>query len=239
MNIVQLIGRTFVNIVQDPIEKNPVSDGGAGMVKTARTADRRQALRDALVTAAERTIAAEGLTGLRARDLAAAAGCAVGAIYNVVADLDELVLLVNARTFAALERRLLKAAPADAPPPAGPADAMERLVRLSLAYMDFAAANRARWRALFEHRLPAGRDIPAWYAEEQQRLFAYVVGPLRVLQPDASPERLALLARTVVSAVHGIVTLGLEEKLYTLPRAALREQVTFVVSAIGRGLAER
>jgi AcrR family transcriptional regulator len=204
------------------------------MVKASKTADRRESLRDALVTAAERTIASEGLGGLRARDLAAEAGCAVGAIYNVVADLDELILLVNSRTFAALERKLVRAT--STAPAAMPAQAMERLVSLSLTYMDFAAANTARWRALFEHRLPAGQDIPDWYREEQKRLFAYVIGPLRVLQPDASAEKLALLARTIVSAVHGIVTLGLEEKLYTLPRAALREQVTFVVSAIGRGL---
>jgi AcrR family transcriptional regulator len=201
-----------------------------------KTADRRQALKDVLVTAAERAIASEGLGALRARDLAAEAGCAVGAIYNVVADLDELILLVNSRTFAALERRLVKAVPADAPPPAAPAEAMERLATLSLAYMDFAAANTARWRAIFEHRLPVGTDIPEWYAEEQRRLFNYVEGPLRVLQPEASAERIALLARTIVSAVHGIVMLGLEEKLYALSRASLREQVTFVVSAIGRGL---
>jgi len=36
-----------------------------------------------------------------------------------------------------------------------------------------------------------------------------------------------------------MVTLGLEEKLYTLPLTSLREQVTFVVSAIGRGLVAR
>ena len=209
------------------------------MVKATKTADRRQHLRETLITAAERTIAAEGLGALRARDLAETAGCAVGAIYNVVADLDELILLVNSRTFAALERRLVKAVPADVPPPASPAEAMERLVTLSLAYMDFAAANTARWRAIFEHRLPAGTDIPEWYAAEQRRLFNYVEGPLRVLQPEASAERLAMLARTIVSAVHGIVTLGLEEKLQPLSRAALREQVTFVVSAIGKGLAER
>jgi hypothetical protein len=69
------------------------------------------------------------------------------------------------------------------------------------------------------------------------QLFSYVEGPLRILQPNASPKRLALLARSLVSAVHGIVTLGLEEKLYTLPLTSLREQVTFVVSAIGHGLA--
>src|SRR6478672_11581799 len=67
------------------------------------TATRREHLRDALIDAAARTIAKDGLSGLKARALADEVGCAVGAIYNVVADLDELVLLVNARTLAELE----------------------------------------------------------------------------------------------------------------------------------------
>jgi AcrR family transcriptional regulator len=200
-----------------------------------KTAERRQNLKESLISVAERTIEAHGLSGVRARALADKAGCAVGAIYNVVADLDELILLVNSRTFAALERAFT-AAGEGKEAPRTPDQAIERLVRLSMVYTDFAATNTQRWRALFEHRLSHGRRIPDWYLEEQMRLFSYIEGPLRVLQPNASPERLGLLARSLVSAVHGIVTLGLEEKLYTLPLASLREQVTFVVSAIGRGL---
>ncbi|MFL5045258.1 MAG: TetR/AcrR family transcriptional regulator [Xanthobacteraceae bacterium] len=193
-------------------------------------------LKQALLGAAERTIATQGLSGLRARALAHKVGCAVGAIYNVVADLDELILLVNSRTIAALERALTEAAKAGDQALAGPEQAIERLVRLAMVYTDFAATNTRRWRALFEHRLPDGYALPTWYVAEQMRLFSYVEGPLRVLQPQATPERVALTARSVVSAVHGMVTLGLEEKLYTLPLTSLREQVTFVVSAIGRGL---
>jgi AcrR family transcriptional regulator len=200
-----------------------------------KTAERRQNLKASLISVAERTIAAHGLGAVRARALADKAGCAVGAIYNVVADLDELVLLVNSRTFAALERAFTAAGEAKQTPRTSD-QAIERLVRLSMVYTDFAATNTQRWRALFEHRLSQDHRVPDWYLEEQMRLFSYVEGPLRVLQPNASPERLGLLARSLVSAVHGIVTLGLEEKLYTLPLTSLREQVTFVVSAIGRGL---
>src|SRR5215471_17508631 len=70
------------------------------------TEQRRARLRDALVAAAERAIEQQGLATLRARALAQEVGCAVGAIYNVVEDLDDLVLLVNARTLAALEHDL-------------------------------------------------------------------------------------------------------------------------------------
>jgi AcrR family transcriptional regulator len=204
-------------------------------VKGMKTAERRENLKERLIAAAERTIATHGLSGLRARALAYRVGCAVGAIYNVVADLDELILFVNSRTIAALERAL-DAANIGKQASESAEEAIERLVQLSIVYTDFAATNTQRWRALFEHRLPEGRPLPDWYAQEQMRVFSFVEEPLKVLQPRASPERIGLIARSLVSAVHGVVTLGLEEKLYTLPLTSLREQVTFVVSAIGRGL---
>src|SRR5262245_4071376 len=200
------------------------------------TEHRRARLREALVTAAERAIARQGLGTLRARALAREVGCAVGAIYNVVEDLDDLVLLVNARTLAALERELISADRTDEPPEQGANAAIGRLVRMAIAYLDFAAANTARWRTLFEHRMPAGREVPAWYRDEQQRLFAYVEALLLELQAQESRVRRALLARSLVSAVHGLVVLGLEEKLQTIPLPVLREQVRFVVTAIGRGM---
>jgi hypothetical protein len=102
--------------------------------------------------------------------------------------------------------------------------------------LDFAAANTQRWRALFDHRLPPGQDVPDWYRKEQQRLFDYVENLLTELQAQESRVRRALLARSLFSAVHGLVTLGLEEKLQPLPLPVLREQIRFVVTAIGRGM---
>jgi AcrR family transcriptional regulator len=188
------------------------------------------------VDAAERAIAKGGLSELRARTLAEDAGCAVGAIYNVVDDLDELVLLANMRTLAALERELsVEDRPAGSKS-SGAEAAISQLVRLALAYLAFAADNAPRWRALFDHRMP-GREVPEWYRREQQRLFRHVEEPLRALLPGATPKRRALLARSMFSAVHGLVVLGLEEKLQPIPLPALREQITFIVTALGRGMA--
>jgi AcrR family transcriptional regulator len=204
-------------------------------VAESATDQRRARLRDALVTAAEQAIAKQGLGALRARALAEEVGCAVGAIYNVVEDLDDLVVLVNARTLEALERDL-SAADRAGEPADGPNAAVGRLVRMALAYLDFAATQTPRWRTLFEHRMPTGREVPAWYREQQQRLFAHVEELLLELQSDESRVRRALLARSLFSAVHGLVVLGLEEKLQTIPLPVLREQVRFVVTAIGLGM---
>jgi AcrR family transcriptional regulator len=197
------------------------------------TTERRQNLREALIAAAERAVAARGLPGLKARDLAAEVGCAVGAIYNVVDDLDELVFAVNSRTLAALEATLEAAKPATR----APEDALAQLTRMAVTYLDYAAGNTPRWRALFDHRLPEGRDVPDWYRDEQSRLFRHVEAPLTALRPGLAPAELALLARSVFSAAHGIVMLGLEEKLGAIPAHILRAQVTAIVAAIGTGLA--
>ena len=197
------------------------------------TATRREQLREALTDAAARAIADHGLSGLKARALADEAGCAVGAIYNVVADLDELVLLANARTLVALETALSAAVS----PGRGPDWAIEQLVKLALGYLEFAASHRKQWQALFEHRLASGQSPPEWYQRELERLFEYVERPVEALQPDTPRMRRALLARSLFSAVHGLVALGLEEKLQFIPLPMLREQVTTLVTALGFGLA--
>jgi AcrR family transcriptional regulator len=197
-----------------------------------KTAERRQNLKEALIAAATRSIEAHGLSSLKARELAAEAGCAVGAIYNVVADLDDLILAVNMRTLDALEARLTAANGREE-------GAIAQLIRLALAYLDFAATHTKRWRAVFEHHMPECRELPAEYLLQQRRLFAYIEQPLRILQPNLSPEASLLLARSLFSAVHGIVLLGLEERLGAISPADLETQIAAILTAFGRGLPAR
>jgi AcrR family transcriptional regulator len=202
--------------------------------RMVETATRREQLKEALVAAAEDAIARDGVAGIKARALAEEVGCAVGAIYNAVADLDELVLLANARTLAQLDATLGAAITTAGH---GPDWAIDQLNRLALAYLEFAASHRRQWQALFDHRLPAGHTPPEWYQRDLERLFALIERPLAELQPDAPAPRRTALARSLFSAAHGVIALGLEEKLQSIPLPALREQVTTIVTALGYGLA--
>ena len=196
--------------------------------------DRYAALRERLIDVAERTIAANGLAGLRARDLAREAGCAVGTIYNVFEDLDELILCVGLRTLAILDTAL-GAVRLPSTPYGSTEDAADDLARLALAYLEFAAEHAVRWRALFEHRMSEARPLPQWFVDQQHQLFAQVERPLVTLLPDLDPGARRILARTLFSAVHGIVALGLEEKLASLPYSDLRDQLAATVRAITTG----
>ena len=170
-----------------------------------KTEIRRQELRDKLILIAERTIAQDGLSALRARDLAGEAGCAVGAIYNVFGDLTDLALAVNARTFHRLGADVAEALAA------APEDPVEQLVVMAQAYHHFAADNHLSWRALFDIERAPGEAAPDWYLQEMGRLFTYISDPLAVIFPGRDGEELALLTRALFSSVHGIVLLGLDE----------------------------
>jgi AcrR family transcriptional regulator len=76
------------------------------MVTKSKTTERRHKLRLQLIEAAEAAVAANGMKSLTARDLAKQVGCSVGAIYNVFEDIDELVIAVNSRTLARLDRTI-------------------------------------------------------------------------------------------------------------------------------------
>lgn len=200
----------------------------------AATQERRQQVHDALVAAAEKAIGKGGVPAIRARDLAEEVGCAVGAIYNVFPDLDALILEVNGRTLAEIGALVAKA-----DRKAAGVGAEARLDQLAQAYAGFAASHLQRWRALFEHRMAGGKPVPDWYLERQRELFASVEEPVAELCPKLDAKAVALLARTLFSAVHGLVSLGLDEKLMPMPREVLRQQTSVLIETIVAGLLAR
>jgi AcrR family transcriptional regulator len=198
----------------------------------SKALERREKLRKDLILAAERSIAAGGLAALKTRELAREIGCANGAVYNLVADVDELILLVGSRTLARLDAVLTEAESA------GPAPPTETLVRIAVAYCDFAGENLELWRALFEHRMTPGKPVPEWAVSEQMNLFRHIFAPLAALLPQRSEAELGVTARSLFSAVHGMVLLGLEQKLIAVPLEALRREIATIVRATIEGLAQ-
>jgi AcrR family transcriptional regulator len=192
---------------------------------------RHDAVRARLVDAAEAVIAEHGLAALKARDLAARAGCALGAIYTAFADMDALVMQVNARTQEALDSAL-QAATA----PLTGADPAALLLALAEAYLEFAAAHRHRWDALFAHRMAAGQTAPQWFWDQQSAMFARVEAPVASLCPTLSPDQRRLAARSVFSAVHGIISLGLDQRVARIDTRGLRGELRRIVAALAAGL---
>ncbi|WP_137702949.1 TetR/AcrR family transcriptional regulator [Marimonas lutisalis] len=187
---------------------------------------RREALRDKLIDIAEKTIAEQGMEAIRARDLAREAGCAVGAIYNVFGDMGDIVIAVNGRTF----RKLGKAVAASVRE--APEDPIEQLIAMSYAYLRFAVENPRLWRTLFDIQMSTSTDVPAWYLQELDALFQNIARPLARLFPEMHADELDLMTRTLFSSVHGIVLLGVENRISGVPRDRLEQMIALLLRNI-------
>lgn len=190
--------------------------------------DRKKLQRRALlIEIARRIIATKGLRSLKVRDVAEAAGCSIGSVYNEFGDFDGLILTVNRETVAALTTRL-QVVPAD--------DPVRQLHGLADAYLDFATEHANLLRSLFEHRMEDDRPFPEDILAMVMDAFALMHAPLVRLLPDRDPNDVALLSRMMFSAVHGIISLGLEERMVAVPPERLRERLAQFVDTHLAGL---
>ncbi|MCK1325102.1 MULTISPECIES: TetR/AcrR family transcriptional regulator [unclassified Bradyrhizobium] len=183
--------------------------------------------RQQIVEIARSIIAAKGLKSLKVRDVADAAGCSVGSVYNEFGDFDGVILTVNRETVKELTVRLGQV-PAE--------DPVRQFYGLAATYLEFFAEHANLLRSLFEHRMEDDRPYPDDILQMVMDAFALMHPPLVRLLPNADDVQIALLSRTLFSAVHGIISLGLEERMVAVPPQMLRQQVDQFLDAHLAGL---
>jgi AcrR family transcriptional regulator len=194
----------------------------------------RDEMRAKMLAIAKRVVAEEGLGALQARRVADEAGCAVGTIYNVFKNLDNLIIETNSATLSDLGESIVLIAQQGASI-TGPGAIAERLQALGLAYLDFAVSQNRSWRAVFDHHMAPGNPVPDWYRQKQAKLFALIEQVLREVIVDE--RRCSRAARALFSAVHGVVMLSLAETLGPTDRAETEAQVRFIIRAVAEGVA--
>lgn len=189
-------------------------------VQVSTVPSRKSERRAHLTEVARDLIAAHGLRSLKVRDVAAAAECSIGTVYNEFVDLDELVLAVNRDTMRALEAAMA-AIPSE--------DPVQQLHGFAQGYLTFASEHANLLRSLYEHRMEGDRPFPEDLLDMVRGTFALMYPPLLRLLPDYPTDQVAMLARTMFSAAHGIISLGLEDRLVAVPADKLREQLRLFV----------
>lgn len=167
----------------------------------------QDALREKLIAVAEALVNEKGVEALTARALAAHIGYSVGHIYNLVADLDELVLLVNAHTLDDLFETLQDACEGIETP-------AERLHALAQTYIHFCAKKPRLWQLVLSHKAGDGKDLPEAYLERIALLPQLVAQEVKTLTGrtrtgDAVKRDVALLW----ASLQGLSSLDLSGRL--------------------------
>lgn len=199
------------------------------LVNTMKQDEKRELLKQNVFDAAYKRIKEEGLPGLRARDIAKDAGCSLGSLYNAYQDLDDLILNVNSCVLEMLKEDI--SAGID-----GNQSAEAALVNLAVNYMNFAYTNLNLWGSLFGHTMQDNAPIPDWYTEQTNATFLTLVAPLLKLRPELDEAQAFILVRTLFSAVHGIITINLQERFISIPKDMLEVQLIEFVQTYAKGL---
>lgn len=191
--------------------------------------EKRGLLKQKVFNAAFQRINQDGLTGLRARDIAKDAGCSLGSLYNAYQDLDDLILHVNSRVLDMLKEDISSNVDEGH-------EAEAALVNLAVNYMNFAYTHYNLWTSLFGHTMQDNAPIPDWYTEQTNATFLTLIAPLLKLRPELDETQAFILVRTLFSAVHGIITINLQERFISIPKDMLEIQLVEFVQTYAKGL---
>jgi AcrR family transcriptional regulator len=192
-----------------------------------------QQLRELILDAAQEIIDAQGLAGLSAREIARRIGYSPGTIYNIFANLDDVVLNVEGRVLDALDKRLSDIHQGDEGGTGG------RVIRIAHAYLAFTQEKPRLWNLLFEHHLPAGIDLPPWYRQKLEGLMGHVE---RALAPQFASGREADLrraSRVLWAGVHGITSLSTADKLSIVTTETAARLIDDLIGTYLAGLSAR
>jgi AcrR family transcriptional regulator len=191
-----------------------------------------QQLRDLILDAAQEIIEVHGLAGLSAREIARRIGYSPGTIYNMFENLDDVVLNVEGRVLDALDKRLTEIQQEGE-------QTDSRVVRIAHAYLAFTKEKPRLWNLLFEHHMPAGADLPAWYQQKLEGLMAHVERALAPHFPEGKEADLQRASRVLWAGVHGITSLSTADKLSVVTTETAGRLIDDLVGTYLAGLPAR
>lgn len=185
----------------------------------------REQLREMALTAAREIVATEGLAGLSVRKIAAQIGYSPGSLYQLFENLDDLCWQINAITLKQLLEQLVQVT-GDSP--------LLKLNNYASCYLKFAVSRPGLWGLLFEHQSRAG-EMPAALGENIERLFSLIELPLSELRDNKADQECRLAARTLWAAVHGVVVLHRQDKLFSVELAGAEASLVLLIDNFTQG----
>ncbi len=170
-----------------------------------RSEHSQEQIKEMVLNAAESIVIDEGVEALTVRKIAMEIGYTVGSIYMVFANMQDLMMHIKGRTLDQLATCLQQISVSSG--------IEQQIEGLADAYLQFAAQNYNRWRILFESDSPNNHELPEWYLQKIELMFAPIEGLFRQLTPESDAEQARLAARALWCGVHGVCALSLNGNL--------------------------
>jgi AcrR family transcriptional regulator len=142
---------------------------------------------------------------LSLRALAREVGCAPSTLLKLYGSFNNLLQHVNIETLSRLREVIEPLMSGDAPE--------VRLQSLARAYWQFAQREAYRWQLLFDYPLAQEGELDQRQSDMIEGLFLRVEAILKEYQPALDDPEARRLGRTLWGSVHGLVLLGLNERL--------------------------
>lgn len=165
-------------------------------------------LRKQVFESALQIVESQGIEALNARKLAEQSSCALGSIYNVFGNLDDLRLHVNATILSRLYEVLFQTAERGV---SRKISLLALFKELGISYVQFAKQNPLFWKALFEYAQDVS-SLPDWYTKRAREGIYQLCQRLSIAY-GISEEKTKRLVGFFWSSSHGISSILLNRKL--------------------------
>ncbi len=157
----------------------------------------RDVLRQRALDAARRILEAEGYRALNARRVAGEIGAAVGTLYNLFENFDEIILRLNLETLQELEAAFAARAVL-------PEDPSEATLAIARDYLDFTARHRNRWASVLEFKSGTPHAFMEQFPQVISRLVVEVERALAPLFAPGQESDRRLAAAVLWTSLEGI-----------------------------------
>jgi AcrR family transcriptional regulator len=184
-------------------------------------APRNKTSQDSILKIATTLAETDGLRGVGVRAIATQLGISPGTIYNVVGDIDDVILLVNAQTLRGLQTALQAEIQARR-------DAMANVFAVADAYVDFVLGNARSWSMIIEHSLASDKVLPNWYQDELDKTINLVDRVLKPVVSDKKERRRSVA--TLWASLQGLASLAASGKLSMVEQDDPHELVRLLIS---------
>jgi len=168
---------------------------------------KKERLRQKLFDSAWQIVESDGIENLNARRLAKESSCALGSIYTIYSNFQELHLTLNAKILTMLYNTLAKTLEAGIEH----GKVLKEVFRdLGLAYINFGQDNLMLWKALFEY-LP-NDQVPSWYTKHAGEGIYSLCEKLS-MHYTLTLDQAKKIVGFFWASIHGICAIFLNQKL--------------------------